>query len=199
MAQVQEPPPTDTTEAASIEVYLPVIPYDRLRSVDPGVAVQVEERIRAVAAEMVAELLPFGHVFGTYTVDLDENDMLSVTLLYSGYRAPMAHPMHVQRSLVFDLTTGSELTLADVFSGDTYLEVLTHHIAEQIEEKEIPLLRPLGRIDPQQEFRLTPTGIAIYFQLYDLAPYAWGFPEFHMPYDRLIELIDEAYLHRLVK
>lgn len=185
-------------ETLRIDVSYPAIPFSRLQALDPNVAATVEERIRNLALDMVRDLLPFGTVTGTYSVDFDRDGLLCITLLYSGYRPPMAHPMHVQRSLTFDLATGKELQLNDLFADASYLDLLTAYVAEAVDREGIPLLRPLGRLQPNQDFRLTPAGIAIYFQLYDLAPYAWGFPEFLIPYEAVSGLLDARYAARLL-
>lgn len=195
-AQLIDPPAaTGTTEPLGITVHFPAIPFPADIDIDTRIA--VEERIGSTALEMVAGLLQYGEVFGTYNVDLDANDLLSVTLTYSGYRAPMAHPMHVSESLTFDLLTGELLHMDDLLQGD-YLTVLDAHIAAQIASEDLPLLRPFDGITSDQDFKLTPDGIVIFFQLYDLVPYAWGFPQFTVPYEALSNHIQEEYTERLL-
>lgn len=39
-------------------------------------------------------------------------------------------------------------------------------------------------------FRLEGDGITVYFDVYEIAPYAAGMPEFHIPYSEIMNLID---------
>ena len=190
------PAATPRTEPLEIRVHFPGIPFDG--SVDHEAAAKVDQAIAQAVEELVVALLPYGSVFGSYEIDFDEGPLLSVTLTYSGYRFPMAHPMHHARSLTFDLHTGRLLTLDDLFTGD-YLAALSGHIAAQIAATDLPLLRPFDGIDASADFRLTPEGVVIYFQLYDLAPYAWGFPQFLIPYADVAEFIADPYRKTLLE
>lgn len=178
-------------ESIVVDIEMPALPY---QSYSNEVVSAVESVINETVLEMIAWLLPFGNVVGTYEVDLHQDQVLSVTLYFSAYRAPMAHPAHLASSLTFDLRTGQLLGLADLFAGEAYIDIISEHVAQQIAEREIPLLRPFERIASDQDFRLTPTGLVIYFQRYDLAPYAWGLPEFFVPYEAVLSNADEALI-----
>ena len=39
---------------------------------------------------------------------------------------------------------------------------------------------------------MTPDGLVVFFQLYELAPYAWGFPQFKVPYEELLPIAKEG-------
>lgn len=184
------PVATPRTEPLEIQVYFPAIPFDG--SVDVDAAVRMEESIARSLQDLLTALLPFGSVSGSYEIDFDEGPLLSLTFTYSAYRRAMAHPMHFSKSLTFDVRTGQRLTLDDLFTGD-YLGVLSDRIAEQIEADELPLLRPFDGIDASADFRITTEGLVIYFQLYDLVPYAWGFPQFRIPYSDLTDFVSEPY------
>lgn len=186
---------TQHTEPLEIQVHFPAIPFDGPLSAD--VSAQLERTIAQTVQDLVAELLPYGSVFGSYEIHYDAAPLLSLTLTYSGYRRGMAHPMHLAQSLTFDLRTGQRLTLEDLFVGD-YLAAMSQHIAAQITADGLPLLRPFDGIDSSADFHLTREGVVIYFQLYDLVPYAWGFPQFLIPYVEMAEFIDAPYREALL-
>ena len=123
---------------------------------------------------------------------VDEDDLLSVTMQYSAYHEPMAHPMHWRRSVTANLRTGEIYTLADLFESDDYVEVFSRFVAQQIEEDDAPTLVDFETIAPDQDFYLTKDAVVLYFQLYELYPYAWGFPEFAIPYSEIRSIIKEG-------
>jgi len=148
----------------------------------------INRALRATAAELIEYLAGMGHVFGEYTLRLEQDGLISVSMLYSAYREPMAHPMHQMASVTADVTTGTVYTLADLFVDDRYIDVLSAAVARGIAEQDIPTLIEFERIAPDQDFYLTPDALVVYFQVYDLAPYAWGFPQFEVPYRDLLSI-----------
>ncbi|MCZ8515530.1 DUF3298 domain-containing protein [Paenibacillus filicis] len=134
---------------------------------------------------------PTKTVTGDYKVELHEKELLS--LLYSnyGYAQGAAHGMTYQSSQTFDLLTGQLYTLADLFKpGSNYVGRLSAIIAKEMKARDIPLLTPFKEIRPNQDFYLTPKSIVIYFQLYEYAPYVYGFLTFEIPFAEVQELID---------
>jgi hypothetical protein len=103
-----------------------------------------------------------------------------------------AHPMHYRSAATFDITTGEKLGLADILGGSTEeaLERVFDLVQAQIEEREgssgfyynESYREDLRAYYGEEDFYLTGDGLAFYYQLYALAPYAAGFPEFKMPY-----------------
>ncbi|WP_231505605.1 RsiV family protein [Bacillus sp. EB01] len=51
-------------------------------------------------------------------------------------------------------------------------------VAAQIKERSIMTLEPFTGIKPNQDYYIADKAIVLFFQLYDLAPYAYGFPYF---------------------
>lgn len=151
----------------------------------------VNQALREHAMALIEELLPFGNVTGGYDVHVETPRLLSVTMQYSGYLPPMAHPMHLRASVTANPETGGIYTLADLFIDDRYLEVLSEAVALGIEEQELPLLVSFDEVSPDQDFYLTAESLVLYYQLYELVPYAWGFPEFEIPLDSLREIARE--------
>ncbi len=98
-----------------------------------------------------------------------------------------AHGSTVRTSDTWDFMTGKRMQLKDFFAEDhTFQEKIINQIENQIAErlKESPdtyfddYAKRLRDTFSPNSFYLTPNGIVIYFQQYDIAPYAAGFPEF---------------------
>lgn len=170
----------------AIEVPFPQI--DFRTGIDPQVAAAIDAAIAERVVMMIQELLPYGNIFGQTEVTLDAHDVLSITMQYSGYHPPMAHPAHLMTSLTVDLRTGQIYRLPDLFEGDDYVEVISAEVARQIAVKDIVLFEEFVRIAPEQSFYLTPTALVVYYQVYEIAPYVFGFPQFEIPYDMLADI-----------
>lgn len=167
----------------TIEVPFPQI--DFRSDLDPHVAEAIDAAIAERVVGMIQELLPLGNIFGRSEVTLDAHDVLSITMSYSGYHPPMAHPAHVMTSLTADLRTGNIYRLRDLFDDDGYIDIISKEVARQIEAKEIGLFDEFMRISPNQQFYLTPKALVVYYQVYEIAPYVFGFPQFEIPYEML--------------
>ena len=108
--------------------------------------------------------------------------VLSMKFTLSWY-AGGAHPMSYLRALTFDLTTGHELALSDLFANDIYIQAMSGIVKEGFAQSDTPMLEEFVSIDPDNEYYLTGEGIVIFYQRYEYTPYAYGFPEFTFPYD----------------
>ncbi|UHA73605.1 DUF3298 and DUF4163 domain-containing protein [Paenibacillus sp. 481] len=118
-------------------------------------------------------------VLGFYEVKLNERRLLSITLIIYDYPEGAAHGMTYLQGLTFDVKTGKLITLRDLFKpGVDYVTPLSQDVARQIKERQIPVIEPFHHIQPDQPFYLTAKALVLFFQLYDLAPYAYGFQYF---------------------
>lgn len=163
-------------------------------------AERINQAIRERARALIAELASMGDVSGDYRVHLDQAGVVSVTLQYSGYGAYMAHPMHVRASITADAATGTVYSLADLFRDDGYIDVISQEVLRGLEEWDLPTVTEFEKIAPDQPFYLTPTSLVVYFQLYELLPYAAGFPEFEIPYAHIADMAaDDGPIARLMR
>lgn len=172
----------------TIEVSYPAI--DPLAfDVDPGTVASIEAAVAEQVAALLAELLPWGNVSGSYEVHVDRAGVLSLSFLYSGYAFPAAHPAHVMGSLTADWETGSVYALADLFVDDRYLDVIAGVIRERVAAEKEYFFDEAVHVAADQGFYLTEEALVIYYQLYEIAPYAYGFPRFEIPLASLRELV----------
>lgn len=103
-----------------------------------------------------------------------------------------AHGMTYIKSLTFDSKTGKQYHLADLFKpGSNYVGRLSRLIREQIAKRDIFLLDDFKQIRPNQDFYIADKALVIYFQLYEIIPYAFGFPMFPISVYDLMEVINE--------
>jgi hypothetical protein len=108
------------------------------------------------------------------------------------YHYHAAHGMTVIKSLTFDLQKGKLVALKDLFKpGSGYVKRISELIKVQIKERNIPLLVDFTAIKPDQDFYIADKALVVYFQLYEITPYAYGFPMFPISVYDLQDIIDE--------
>jgi len=135
-----------------------------------------------------------------YTINLAQDDLISVQFDVGSYYQGAAHPNSHTETLNYDLKNGKQLKLADLFKpGAKYLQTLsTYCIADlkkQSKEKGTELLDDMlneGAAPTAKNYEswtIMKRGIGINFDSYQVGPYAAG-PQFvTVPYSTLKDLI----------
>src|SRR5690625_4925759 len=83
----------------------------------------------------------FAEMIGTYEIKTNERNILSLSLSNYAIINHAAHGLTFMKSLTMNIETGQTYTLADLFQDNSnYVDVLSSKIAEQIEERDIPVL-----------------------------------------------------------
>ncbi|TLS48266.1 DUF3298 and DUF4163 domain-containing protein [Paenibacillus antri] len=181
----------------SIEAYYPIV-YGL-----PSQAAQerMNAAIRAQAGAMIEEqrtsqAAAGGGVTtmtGLYEIKSNERGVLSLTQSNYAYTPPAAHGMTLLRSLTFDAATGKSYALSELFrNGTPYRAVIDADVRRQIEERDVPLLADFDGIDADQPYYIADKALVVYYQLYELAPYVYGFPMFPVSAYALQEYVVEA-------
>lgn len=128
--------------------------------------------------------------YADYTVTYNDNGIISMYFDRYEYTGG-AHGSTIRSSDSWALKRGRRLRLSDIFPNDkSYREEVISLIIVDIEgnknkgdmdyfEDYEDLVRENFKAD---QFYLTDEGIVIYFQQYDIAPYAYGLPTFLIPY-----------------
>jgi hypothetical protein len=120
------------------------------------------------------------------------HDVLGV-LFVNFYYFGGAHPGSSYRAINYDFTTGRELALNDLFvPGAAYLERMAEYCSEQLLarlEFEIWEDGVAPELENYQDWVVTPLGLLIVFEEYQVAPYAAGPQQVVVPYDLLTDLI----------
>jgi hypothetical protein len=117
-----------------------------------------------------------------FTVPFNQDSLLSINFTYYAYQGG-AHGFSYMETLNLDINTGQTLHLKDFFEpGDDYQRIVLEEIHRQIEanpENYFEEAREtLTAIPTDQQFYMGDGCIVVYFDLYYLAPYAYGLPEF---------------------
>jgi len=139
------------------------------------------------------------YISGYYEIKTNERNVLSLALTsFADFRG--AHPMTYVDSLNFDVETGKNYKLYELFKpGSDYMERLSKMIEEQIQKRQIILLDVFKGIKPDQDYYIADKSLVIYFQLYEITPYYYGFPYFVIPiYDVEDIIAEDGLLERMI-
>jgi|SRR5687767_112651 len=135
-----------------------------------------------------------------YTINLAQDDLISVQFDVGSYYQGAAHPNSYTETLNYDLKNGKQLRLADLFKpGSKYLQTLstlcTADLKKQWKEKNAEVIEDMLKDGSSptaknyESWTITKRGLGINFDPYQVAPYAAG-PQFVMvPYSALKDLI----------
>ncbi|NLU09738.1 MAG: DUF3298 and DUF4163 domain-containing protein [Tepidanaerobacter acetatoxydans] len=157
----------------------------------------VEQYINSVLMGIVNTLIektgyyenPATDVTGRYHIRTNENGFLSISIEMYWF-AGGAHGMTVLKSVTFNLGTGNIYRLEDLFKENVnYVKPLSNIIKRQIKEKNIPIIADFTEIKPDQDYYIENRTLMIYFQLYELAPYVYGFVTFPIPTREIQDII----------
>lgn len=130
-------------------------------------------------------------VTGRYEIKTNERGILSLSIINYAF-AGGAHGLTIIKSITVDTTTGQVFHLVDFFKpGSNYVQVLSKIVGRQIKERDIPVLGEYKGISPSQDFYLADKALVLYFQLYDLVPYAYGFPYFPISVFEIQDILNE--------
>lgn len=125
-----------------------------------------------------------------FTVTYNEN--CAVSLYFDRYMfSGGAHGMTERFSDTFELGGGSKrIEMNDLFADNfPYAEYVINEIIEQISMGDSSLYfdsyeQNIKDCFNKNNFYLTDSGLAVYFQQYDIAPYSSGIPTFILPYEK---------------
>jgi hypothetical protein len=164
---------------------------------------EIEKRVNAILKQKSkVEHVPFHtqldySYFGNFSVTFFKKNLLVLQL--EGYNFPFgaAHGMPYRTYVHIDLKTGRIYELKDLFKRESnYVKIISDMIEKQIKEEEeqgsaFYFLDQYKGIQPDQPFYVTEDALAIYFEPYEIAAYAAGFPTFIIPYKEIMEIINK--------
>ncbi|MGO4106124.1 WG repeat-containing protein [Paenibacillus sp. YAF4_2] len=135
----------------------------------------------------------------TYSGDFDvtffKKNLLEIEMTGYNYPAGAAHGMPTQVYSHINVSNGAMYALKDLFKpGSNYVKVLSDNVGEQIKtDPQYDYVFPdtYKGIKPDQPFFVTQDALHLYFQPYDIGPYAAGFPTFKIPFEEIKSIIDE--------
>ncbi len=130
---------------------------------------------------------------GSYEIKNNQRSILSLTQYNYAYTPPAAHGLTLLKALTFQVQSGKVYTLSELFKpGSNYETRINTIIRAQIKERDVPLLDDdFKGISPNQDYYIADKSLGIFFQLYDLTPYVYGFPMFPISVYSLQDIIVE--------
>ena len=191
--------------------------YPELSGVNPAVGAKFNQLVKTRVMDRVtnfrkdmmsqtAEDLKFARERGVgnfldvnYGVELANDEIISISFSNSIFEGG-AHPNHFTFPVNFDLKTGKELKLADLFKpGANYLKTISDYSITQLKEKTGDMsdeewIRTGAGPEAQNfdSWNVTKKGILIIFDPYQVAAYAAGPHEVLIPYDELKNILREG-------
>ncbi|MFG6113672.1 DUF3298 domain-containing protein [Halobacillus sp. MO56] len=159
------------------------------RTINRAIVRQTQQLINEQVGNMPSTVV---EMLGLYEIKNNQRDVLSLALSNYTYHYQAAHGMTYIKSLTFDLQKGKQCELNDLFKpGSDYVARLSALIDAQIKEREIQTLDGFTTIRPDQDFYIADKTLVIYFQLYEITPYVFGFPMFPISVYEIQDIIDE--------
>ena len=120
-----------------------------------------------------------------YHIPYNQNGILSIKNVFYEYTAG-AHGYYYFRTYTLDFNSGKKLLLKDLFpSNYDYTSVITNEIMNQISlhtELYFPeYTESAQKLPVSYNFFIEPGYLVVYYDLYEISPYASGIPEFKIP------------------
>ncbi|WP_293983188.1 DUF3298 and DUF4163 domain-containing protein [uncultured Clostridium sp.] len=137
---------------------------------------------------------PF-QVYSRYTVTKDGRDIIS---FYNDYYEFLggAHGLTTRTSYTIDENLERILNLNEIFKkGYDYKSVINDEIKKQISKEPDKYFETADKfkgISDNQGYYISNDNIVIYYQVYEIAPYVAGIPEFNIP----IDMFGDNYKYR---
>jgi len=169
---------------------------------------QLNESIRAIIADSIGD--------ATYTADeiikenaeIDFKPKVSLNIayeykinnhyisvqLYTDYYSGGAHPISWVNSYVIDTESGEVIDFKDIFSTNTeYKNVIENKIISEIDnEKDYyfeDYFQTISNKNGDFKYLINENSLVVYFDLYEIAPYAYGMPTFVFKFEDIKEIL----------
>ena len=197
----------DNTEILTLTIIYPRVGLEQNpdveRRINDHITLQVDQyldharELYQQALQSYLELQEQGFPFHTWDARMDfsitYNDNCFLSMYTDRYEyTGGAHGNTIRTSETWELTSGTQRTLGSFFeSGVDYRELLVDEIIRQADANmaQEPGIyfedyrELIAETFNPESFYLTPEGLVIYFQQYDIAPYSTGIVEFTIPYE----------------
>jgi len=159
-----------------VKIYFPIVTSLPLPPIQKKINRHILKQLNTILIDQGFYNKNLVEMVGNYEIKTNERGFLSLSLTVYSFTGG-AHGLTITKSLTFDITTGKQYTLEDLFKPTSdYVRVLSEIIEKKFIEWEVPLLDEFEGIRPDQDFYVADHSLVIYFQLYELTPYVYGFP-----------------------
>ncbi|MGG3468348.1 WG repeat-containing protein [Neobacillus pocheonensis] len=161
-----------------------------------------DERVNATLKEISGVKAVPSHTqlesnyMGDFDVTFFKKNLLVIEIHGYDYPFGASHGMPVKRFAHINLKTGSLFDLQDLFKpGSPYVKKISEIIGNQIKSNpDYSYVFPNSYkgIQAKQPFFISDKGLNIYFSPYEIAPFAAGFPTFTIPFEKLMNIINQS-------
>lgn len=133
-----------------------------------------------------------------FDIKKNSDNILSILVSYYKY-AGGAHGEYENIAYNIDMRNGKFISLKTLFKEDVdYKNVINDEIRRQIEEliksdEQNKGVYEFKSINDNQKFYIQDDNLVIYFDLYEIAPYAAGIPEFVINIDKIDHILKPEY------
>ena len=204
--QIKNETVTYTDQYLNVQMQYPQVdglPLDVQKLVNSAVEEKVTALKKTVFSDREGLLtdpprIPYDYYLN-YLVKRNRDNILSI-LFEDYYFTGGAHGIGYKFAFNFDLETGRQYTLPDLFAPEiNYIAFLNEQINEQIAKSNFELdYYWFESIAQDQVFYFTADALVICFQSYEIAPYAAGKPEFAISFSQLEEILHPRLRERLL-
>lgn len=162
---------------------------------DPEVQKEVNRKLREMSVKTgITPEAELDYSYdGSFDIGFNRKKLLVLELTAYNYPFGAAHGMPFMKYAHINTESGRFYELKDLFkSGSDYVKVLSDIIAKQIKEHgdEMGVWPDSYRgIAADQPFFITEKALNLYFEPYEIAPYAAGFPTFTIPFTEIMDII----------
>lgn len=138
----------------------------------------------------------------SYDIKKNSDNIISIFIEYYQYSGG-AHEYYEDVAYNIDLTTGNFINLEQLFKKEiNYKKIINENIINQIDiyikdSDENSYLYEFKGIKDNQKFYLRENKIVIFFDLYEIAPYAAGIPKFEIDIESVKDFISKDYIERI--
>lgn len=178
--------------SSKVNVYYPVITQMEDAIIQRKLNSTIIHTLNKLLVEQNFYAKELVELLASFEIKNNQRGILSLNLIVYSFTGG-AHGMTIIKSLTFDAKTGKQYELNDLFKpGSDYVKKLSDIIRQDIKKWDVQLLYPpFTEIRPDQDFYIADTSLVIYFQLYEITPYVWGFPYFPIPILDLADIIQQ--------
>ncbi len=161
---------------------------------DPKVQEEVNAKLRNMSVKpgITPEMVLDYSYDGQFSIGFNKKKLLVLEMTAYNFPFGAAHGMPFMNYAHINVDSGRFYELKDLFkSGSNYEKVLSDIVAAQIKEhgEEMGVWPDSYKgIAADQPFFITKDALNLYFDPYDIAPYASGFPTFTIPFSQIMDI-----------
>ncbi len=177
----------------NLEIFFPQITFGTNQNALQSMNKQISDLVQELIREQGYFQDPLRtQVNGFFELKNNQRGVLSLVIGNYTYPYHAAHGTTVLKSLTFDIATGRNYQLHELFKPNSnYLQRLDAIIKRQIKERNVPIINGFIGVKPNQDYYIADKALVIYYQLYEMTPYVFGFPMFPISVYEIQDIIRE--------